>query len=100
MATVQAVVEESRPFIGTSQLCLREDQLLLVAFRARFVGALLGALRILRGEGLNVRVELIPQFRPDFSGCGYLHLRQEHICRSCQLSITAKLEGIRSHCCW
>jgi hypothetical protein len=80
MATAQAVVKKGRPFIRTSQLGLREDQVLLVAFRAHFISTLLRSLCILCRHGLDVGLELIPQLRSYFGSCRYLYLRQKEIC--------------------
>lgn len=74
VVAVQAVVEKRSSFIRTSQLCLREDQFLLVAFRAHFICALLRSLCIFRRHHLNVRVELVSQLRSRLGRGRYLYL--------------------------
>jgi hypothetical protein len=74
MATAHAVVEESRSFIRTSQLCLGEHQILLVTLWAGLVSTLLRAPCIFRRHHLDIGVELVSELRSSFGSCGHLHL--------------------------
>lgn len=96
MVAVQAVVEECGSFVRTSQLSLRKDQFLLVAFRAYFICALLRAFGILRRHYLNVRVELVSQLRSRLGCSRHLYLRQEAVYVSHELLIEDRARGSRS----